>query len=192
MCRAKSDEHDLQTKCSHSKMIASRRRKTGSRQMQHVESLGSGPGDRGGGRDRSATSSLSLSDWAYDFAGPRLVRVERPWVRVGRASTGRVGPGASVRASLSGGVVTGSTRLMGSSGSRAACIVYRATARERFCGKDALARLLFCRAADREDVHARSLRIPLFTDPLSSHEIANNHRAIFWWHEKQPGPAAAR
>ena len=82
MCRAKSDEHDLQTKWSHSKMIASRRLKTGSRQIQHVESLGSGPGERGGGRDRSA-SSLSVSDWAYDFAGPRLVRVERPWVATG-------------------------------------------------------------------------------------------------------------
>ena len=85
VCRAKSDEHDLQTKWSHSKMIASRRLRTGSRQIQHVESLGSGPGERGGGRRRSATSSLSLSvsDWAYDFAGPRLVRVERPWVATG-------------------------------------------------------------------------------------------------------------
>ena len=62
-------------------MIASRRRRTGSRQIQHVESLGSGPGERGGGRGRS--SSLSVSDWAYDFAGPRLVRVERPWVATG-------------------------------------------------------------------------------------------------------------
>jgi hypothetical protein len=33
-------------------MIASRRRRTGSRQIQHVESLGSGPGERGGGRGR--------------------------------------------------------------------------------------------------------------------------------------------